>query len=305
MGDLDGLDLGRFGIYTFDFEHQPAARMRESVQELEDRGWPAFWIPELAGREAFTHAGYLLSCTRRITVVNGIAQIWSREAPRAYGAALLLADAYPGRHVLGLGFGGVPRPGITPLAAMAGYLDEMDGLTTPNPLPRTPMRRILAAYGPKMLELARDRSAGALTYHVTVAHTAQAREILGPDAFLGVEHAVLFESDPARARAAAREHLHRYLNTPYNIAKFRRLGYADEEITGGGSDRLIDDLVFWGDLDTIVAKLRAHLDAGADHVAIQVIGIEPGRSALPYWRMLGDALLPSAGPGVAGVRSTE
>ncbi|GAB3895861.1 hypothetical protein GCM10027612_49290 [Microbispora bryophytorum subsp. camponoti] len=81
MGDLDGLDLGRFGIYTFDFEHQPAARMRESVQELEDRGWPAFWIPELAGREAFTHAGYLLSCTRRITVVNGIAQIWSREAP--------------------------------------------------------------------------------------------------------------------------------------------------------------------------------------------------------------------------------
>ncbi|GAB3895864.1 hypothetical protein GCM10027612_49300 [Microbispora bryophytorum subsp. camponoti] len=199
--------------------------------------------------------------------------------------------------MLGLGFGGVPRPGITPLAAMAGYLDEMDGLTTPNPLPRTPMRRILAAYGPKMLELARDRSAGALTYHVTVAHTAQAREILGPDAFLGVEHAVLFESDPARARAAAREHLHRYLNTPYNIAKFRRLGYADEEITGGGSDRLIDDLVFWGDLDTIVAKLRAHLDAGADHVAIQVIGIEPGRSALPYWRMLGDALLPSAGPG--------
>ncbi|MEU8276255.1 hypothetical protein ACFYOK_13645 [Microbispora bryophytorum] len=135
---------------------------------------------------------------------------------------------HPGRHVLGLGFGGVPRPGITPPAAMAGYLDEMDGPATPNPLPRTPMRRILAAYGPKMLELARDRSAGALTYHVTVAHTAQARETLGPDAFLGVEHAVLFESDPARARAAAREHLHRYLTTPYNIAKFRRLGYADE-----------------------------------------------------------------------------
>ncbi|MEU7690934.1 TIGR03620 family F420-dependent LLM class oxidoreductase [Microbispora hainanensis] len=300
MGDLGGLDLGGFGIYTFDFEHQPAALIRESVQELEDRGWPAFWIPELVGREAFTHAAYLLSCTRRITVINGIAQIWSREAPRAYGAALLLADAYPGRHVLGLGFGGVPRPGTTPLAAMAGYLDEMDALTTPNPLPRTPMRRILAAYGPKMLELARERSAGALTYHVTVAHTARAREILGPDAFLGVEHAVLFESDPARARATAREHLHRYLNTPYNIAKFRRLGYTDEDFTGGGSDRLVDDLVFWGDLDTIVTKLGAHRDAGADHVAIQVIGVEPGKSAMPHWRMLGDALLPQQ----AGVRRT-
>ena len=128
-----------------------------------------------------------------------------------------------------------------------------------------------------MLALARDRAAGALTYHVTVAHTLQAREILGPNAFLGVEHPVLFETDPATARAAAREHLHPYLNTPYNIAKFRRLGYTEEEIAHGGSDRIVDDLVFWGDIDTIVEKLRGHVQAGADHVAIQVIGIPPGR----------------------------
>ena len=307
MGDLDGLDPGRFGIYTFDFEHQPAALIRESVQELEERGWPVVWIPELMGRDAFTHAGYLLSSTRRLRVVNAIAQIWSRQARYAYGAALLLADAYPGRHVLGLGFGGVPQPGITPLAAMAGYLDEMDGIETPNPRPKTPIRRILAAYGPKMLELARDRAAGALTYHVTVAHTARAREILGPGAFLGVEHAVLFERDPDRARAVAREHLHRYLTSPYNIAKFRRLGYPDEEIANGGSDRLVDDLVFWGDPDTVVAKLRGHVEAGADHVAVQVIGVEPGRSAMPQWRILGDALLPllpPAGLTGAGVRPT-
>jgi len=153
------------------------------------------------------------------------------------------------------------------------------------------MHRILAAYGPKMLELARDRSDGAHTYHVNVAHTAQAREILGPEAFLGVEHAVLFESDPDRARAAAREHLHVYLTTKYNIAKFRRLGYSEDDIARG-SDRIVDDLVFWGDLDTIIEKLRAHIAAGADHVGVQVIGIEPGQSAMPYWRMLGDALLP-------------
>ncbi|GAB2855706.1 TIGR03620 family F420-dependent LLM class oxidoreductase [Streptomyces deserti] len=292
MGSLDGLDLGTFGLYTFDFEHQPAAQLRASVQELEEQGWRAVWFPEVLGREALTLAGYLLSCTERLHVVNGIAQIWSREARWTQGAALLLADAHPDRHVLGLGFGGKPRPGVKPLAAMAAYLDEMDALQTPGPAPKAPIRRILAAYGPKMLELARDRTAGAHTYHVNVAHTAQARRILGPDAFLGVEHAVLFESDPATARGIAREHLHPYLNTPYNIAKFRRLGYAEEELTGGGSDRLVDDLVFWGDLDRIVERLRAHVDAGADHVAVQVIGIEPGRSAMPHWRRLGEALLP-------------
>lgn len=294
MGDIPGLSLGRFGVWTFDFEHLPAARMRASIQELEARGWRAFWIPELLGREAFTHAGYLLSCTERMTVVNGIAQVWSRAARSAYGAALLLADAYPGRHVLGLGYGGVARPGVKPLAAMTEYLDEMDAVETPNPAPKAPIRRILAAYGPKMLELARDRAAGAHTYHVNVAHTAQARAILGPRAFLGVEHAVLFESDPGTARAIAREHLRPYLTSRYNIAKFRRLGYSEEEIADG-ADRLVDDLVFWGDLDTIVAKLHAHVDAGADHVGVQVIGIEPGRSAMPYWRMLGDALLPRGG----------
>ncbi|MFF2510297.1 TIGR03620 family F420-dependent LLM class oxidoreductase [Streptomyces sp. NPDC058086] len=294
MGSIDGLDVGTFGVYTFDFEVQPAARIRESVQELEEQGWRALWIPELLGRDALTHAGYLLSCTEHMRIINGIAQIWSRGARWAYGAALLLADAYPDRHVLGLGFGGGQGAGTKPLAAMNAYLDEMDALQTPNPLPRVPMRRIMAAYGPKMLELARERTAGAQTYHVNVAHTAQAREILGPDAFLGVEHAVLFESDPDKARAIAREHLHIYLNSPYNIAKFRRLGYSEEEIAGGG-DRIVDDLVFWGDLDTIVEKLHAHVEAGADHVAVQVIGIEPGESAMPYWRMLGEALLPQGG----------
>ncbi|MFI6920211.1 TIGR03620 family F420-dependent LLM class oxidoreductase [Nonomuraea spiralis] len=292
MATIDGLDLGTFGIYTFDFEHQPAARMRESIQELEELGWRAFWVPELLGREALTHAGFLLSATRRMHVVNGIAQIWARAAKWTYGAALLLADAYPDRHLLGLGFGGEPRPGTTPLAAMRAYLDEMDELETPNPAPASGVRRILAAYGPKMLELARDRAAGAQTYHVNVAHTAESRDLLGQDAFLAVEHPVLFETDPAVARAVAREHLRPYLSTPYNVAKFRRLGYAEEEIAGGGSDRLVDDLVFWGDLDTIAGRLRGHVEAGADHVAVQVIGIEPGGTAMPQWRELAAALSP-------------
>jgi probable F420-dependent oxidoreductase len=295
VGSIDDLDLGTFGIYTFDFEHQPAAQIREAIQELEQQGWRAFWFPELLGREALTHAGYLLSCTERMHVINAIALIWAREVQWTYGASLLLADAYPNRHVLGLGFGG-SRPDTTPLTAMTNYLDELDALKTPSPPPTGRMHRILAAYGPKMLALARDRSAGALTYHVNVAHTSQAREILGPERFLGVEHAVLFESDPDKARETAREHLHPYLNTQYNIAKFRRLGYSEEEIANGGSDRIVDDLVFWGDPDTIVGKLRAHIDAGADHVAVQVIGIGAGQTAMPYWRTLGETLLPGYAP---------
>lgn len=294
MGGIDNLDLGSFGIYTFDFEDQPAALMRESVQGLEELGWRTLWFPEVHGREALTQAGYLLSRTERLRVVNGIAQIGPRAAIATYGGALLLADAYPDRHVLGLGFGG-HKAGVKPLAAMNQYLDELDELAASAPAAapsKAPIRRVLAAYGPKMLELARDRSAGAHTYHVNVAHTANAREILGPDAFLGVEHAVVFESDPATARAIARRHMQTYLDpeATYNIAKFRRLGYSDEEISGGGSDRLIDDLVFWGEPDAVADKLRAHLDAGADHVAVQLVGGEKGQSALPGWRLLAEAL---------------
>jgi len=296
MGVIDGMDLGRFGVWTFDFEEQPASRMRESAQELEGLGWRAIWIPERDGREALTHAGFLLSATERVTVANGIARIWSREPRWAQGAALLLADAYPDRHLLGLGVG-AGRPGGKPLQAMRDYLDDMDAATSASPPPRSPTRRVLAAYGPKMLALARDRSEGAHTYHVPVRHTAQAREVLGDSPFLGVEQAVLFETDPATAREIAREHLHVYLTTKYNIAKFLRLGYTEADIDGGrGSDRLVDDLVVWGDLDTIVRRLHDHLDAGADHVGIQILGIEPGRSAMPHWRSLAEALLPQRTP---------
>ena len=291
MGTIDGLDLGKFGVWTFQFEDRPAAQMRDAIQELEGQGWQAFWIPELLGREALTHAGFLLASTERMHIVNGIAQIWSREAKWTYGGALLLADAYPDRHVLGLGVGDA-RPGVKPMAAMIDYLDAWDAVESPNPQPKAPIRRLLAAYGPKMLQLARDRAQGAHVYHVNVAHTAQSREILGPDAFLGVEHAVLFESDPGRAREIARRHMDVYLNQKYNVAKFLRLGYTEEEIAHGGSDRIIDDLVFWGDPDTIVEKLTAHIEAGADHVGIQVIGTEPGRSPMPQWRALAEALLP-------------
>ncbi|QFG26988.1 TIGR03620 family F420-dependent LLM class oxidoreductase [Actinomadura sp. WMMB 499] len=279
------MDLGRFGIWTFDFERQPAGVIRDSVQELEGLGWRTIWIPETIEREALSHAGFLLASTEGMNVVNGIAQIWSRGPRWAQTGARLLAEAYPDRHVLGLGFGGKPHPGVRPLEAMREYLDGMEAAAG---TVRT--RHVLAAYGPKMLELARDRTEGAHTYNVSVRHTAQTREVLG-GAFLGVEQAVILETDPDKARALAREHLHTYLTTPYNIAKFLRLGYTEADLDNGrGSDRLVDDFVFWGDVDTVVRKLHAHLDAGADHVGVQVIGTEPGRTAMPAWRRLTEAL---------------
>lgn len=306
MGSLDGLDLGKYGIYTFDFEHLTAEEARSAIQELEELGWRAFWFPELLGREALTHAGFLLSVTERMHVVNGIAKIFKRPSRSTFGAARLLADAYPDRHVLGLGFGGGlrdtagvaapdPRSGLTPMQAMVAYLDELDALEAEvlTPAPQAPVRRVLAAYGPKMLQLARDRSLGAHTYKVNVPHTVQAREILGPEPFLAVEQAVLFEADPDRARAIAREHLDVYLTSGFNPAKFRRLGYAQDEIDHGGSDRIVDDLVAWGDDDAIVERLQAQVDAGADHVAIQVIGTEPGPPALQAWRRLAAAVGPA------------
>ena len=285
-------DLGAFGVYTFDFEHQPAARIRDNARELEELGWRALWVPEVAHREAFTHAGLLLSATTNLRVVNGIAQIWWHPAQATRGAVTLLADAYPGRHVLGIGFGGAPHPGVSPLAAMRDYLDELDAQDGTGPAPASPVRRVLAAYGPKMLALARDRAAGAHTYHVPVAHTAQAREILGPDAVLAVEHAVVLDTDPATARRTAREHLVPYLSSPFNIAKFRRMGYSEDDLADGGSDRIVDDLVFWGEPDSVADRLRQHRAAGADHVAVQVIGTEPGGSAMPHWRRLAEVLLP-------------
>lgn len=298
MGKIDGRTLGRFGIWTFDFDYLSAAQMRASIQELEKQGWPAVWIGELFGREALTHAGFLLACTQRINIVNGIVRISERNAYSTHGASLLLADAYPGRHVLGLGFGGSGEmAGSTPLTAMSAYLDQLDSQTSPNPPPASPVRRILGAYGPKMIALARDRCAGAHTYLVSAAHTAQARKILGPDAFLGVEHAVVLEADPDKARALGRRHLRMYLRGQVHIAKLRRLGYSDEEISGV-SDRLVDDLVAWGDPDTVVEKLHRQLEAGANHVAVQVVGVEPGQS-MPQWRKLSEMLLTDAGAPVA------
>ena len=294
------MDLKPVGIWTGQLDYQPANQAREAVAALEELGYGAVWVGEAVGREAFSNAGLLLSATSHLVVATGIANIWVRDALAMVAGQNTLAEAYPERFLLGLGVSHAPLiEGMRghhyqrPLAAMRQYLDAMDEVVSSYRAvpPGTPPPRVLAALGPKMLTLAAKRAQGAHSYFVPPEHTAQARDQLGPDSWLIPEQAVVLESDPERAREIARRHTSRYLRLPNYTNNLRRLGFGDEDLAGSGSDRLVDATVAWGDENAIVSRVRAHLNAGADHVCVQVL--DPDRRGLPaaQWRRLAPALL--------------
>lgn len=291
------VDIGRIGIWTFHFEQQPWSAVAEAAAELDELGYGAIWFPEARGREAFTQSALLLGATRRIVAAPGIANIYARDAVAMAAGQRTLAEAHPGRFLLGIGVS--HRPSVEdvrghqygpPLATMRAYLDAMDAA------PYTPPRaadepRVLAALGPKMLELSAQRANGAHPYFVPVEHTEQARTILGTGPLLAPEQAVVLERDPSTAREIARGHMTNYLRLENYTNNLRRLGYGDDDLANGGSDRLVDAIVGWGSLDEVVARVRAHLDAGADHVCIQVLPADPTELPRREWRELAAALL--------------
>ncbi len=291
------VDIGRVGVWTFALDRQPASRAWELAAELEELGYGAIWLPEAVGRDPFVHAVLLLSATHRVTVGTGIASIYGRSAMAMNSAWQSLSEAFPGRFVMGLGVSHAPMvEGLlhetyrAPLTAMREFLDALDNAMFAGAAPPEPPRRVLAALGPKMLALAKERAGGAHPYNVTPEHTAQAREILGPGPLLAPEQAVVLETDPAEARRLARLHLQIYLGLPNYTNNLRRLGFDDDDLTPPGSDRLADAIVAWGDADTIATRVRAHHDAGADHVAVQVVMPELGELPLEQWRELAPAL---------------
>ncbi|MFI0222787.1 LLM class F420-dependent oxidoreductase [Streptomyces lydicus] len=288
--------IGRIGVWHGGLGRIPAATARRAAAEIEQLGYGALWFGEGPGtKEAFSHAALLLAATERITVATGIANIWGRDAAAANGATHTLAEAYDGRFLLGLGASHAPIVNLRghtyakPLAAMRDYLDGMDAAPYEGPVAEPPPARVLAALGPKMLELARDRAAGAHPYLVPTDHTARAREILGDGPLLAPEQAVVLETDPAKARAAARAHTRFYLELPNYVGNLRRFGFDDDDFTGGGSDRLVDALVAWGDVDAVRRRVQEHLDAGADHVALQPLAAD-GSLGLDQLRALAPAL---------------
>ncbi len=295
----DPIDLGPVGLWTFALDQQPANLVRETIADLEAQGWGAVWIPEAVGRDPLVHSALLLDASSTITVATGIAGIYSRDAMAMNAGWRTLTEAFPDRFVLGLGVSHQPMVegmrGTTygpPLSAMRAYLQQMDDALFLAAAPTARPRRVLAALGPKMLELARERADGAHPYLVTPEHTARAREILGPDRLLAPEQKVVLETDRERALEVARAALAIYVpGLPNYVNNLRRLGFGDEDLGDPLSERLLEAMVAWGDVDAIAARVAAHHDAGADHVALQVLPYDdPGRS-LRDACTIGEALL--------------
>lgn len=292
------MHLGRVGLWTFQLDLQPATRAKELAVELEELGYPTIWVPEAVNREPFVNCTMLLEATSTLRLATGIASVWARDAMTMAAGHLTVSEAHPGRFVLGLGVSHQPMVDFVrgghydkPLSKMRTYLDAMDTAPFMSPRPEDAPTRVLAALGPKMLELSKEKAAGAHPYFVPVEHTAVAREVLGTGPWLCPEQAVVLSTDPEVARAAARQHMATYLGLPNYTNNLRRLGWGDEDLADGGSDKLVDAIVAWGDEDAIVARVQAHLDAGADHVCVQVLDSEFTALPLPQWRTLAPALL--------------
>ncbi|ULR50223.1 LLM class F420-dependent oxidoreductase [Streptomyces deccanensis] len=269
-------NLGRYGIWSIGLRTEDPARrgeLAEAAAELEELGFGALW---LGGSTSVGHAVPLVEATSRITVATGIQSIWQHEAADTASRFAELDATHPGRFLLGLGVSHakLAEQYRRPYAAMVDYLDALDAAGVPAD------RRVLAALGPKMLRLSRDRAAGSHPYLVTPEHTAQAREALGTGPLLAPELKVILESDADRARSIARAHLAFYLTLPNYTNTFLRLGFTEAELEDGGSDRLIDAVYAWGEDERIRARVDEFHAAGADHVALQVLDGREG-DALP------------------------
>lgn len=308
---------GRLGVWTRALDVQPATRVRELVAEIEELGFGAVWIAEEFGRNVLTQAGILLGATNGLVVGTGIANIFFRDPIAMAAAERSLAEAYPGRFILGLGGHRVDDRPLTYLghrvpsagravSTMGAYLDAMDAVTLQSPLPVVPNHRVLGALGPRMLGLAAARTSGALPYLVPVAHTEDARTRLGPDALLAVEQAVVLDPDPDAARELARAHVGAYLTGGgAHVKDMLRFGYRHDELSATPASRVVDALVAGGGrraLDAIAERVQAHFDAGADHVCLQVLTAQPATVPTAEWREL--ATLNTLPRQTAAIRST-
>jgi probable F420-dependent oxidoreductase len=290
--------LGPFGAWTFDIERLGADDARAYARDLEAAGVPVLWIPEsLGSKEVFAHAGILLAATKKLILATGIANIWARDAVAMANGQRALTDAYPDRFLLGVGVSHAPVVKMRgqgkvyerPLEHMSEYLDAMDKAPyTGKPVETA---RVVAALGPKMLQLSAKRSLGAHPYFVPVEHTTVARKELGVGPLLAVEQAAVLSTDATTARATARRHMKRYLELDNYANNLRRLGWGDADLANGGSDKIVDAIVAWGDAPEIKKRVDDHLARGADHVTIQVIRVDLGAPASAEWKTLGPALL--------------
>jgi probable F420-dependent oxidoreductase len=279
------------GIWSAHLRFGDPAEVSEAAAELEELGYTALWIPD-AGGDVFGAVERLLRATRSAIAATGVLNLWMHSPEETAEAHDRLTRTHGDRFLVGIGVSNAAVVDANtetgryrkPLAATAAFLGALD--SAPTPLPRD--ATVLAAISPKMLEIARTRTAGAHPYNVTPEHTALARQALGPSALLMPEQMVAVTSDPDQAHTIARETVSYYLQFANYTNNLRRIGFGDEDFADGGSNRVLDALVAWGSPEDIAARVREHRDAGANHVCVQVLG-DPSHLRAE-WRALAPAL---------------
>lgn len=287
------MKLGKLGVWAF-MDGMTAPQMATFAKRMEKAGFAALWIPEAWGRNSYVTSSWLLANTDKLVVATGIASIYARDPMATVGAQHGLNEQSGGRFLLGLGVSHAPMVSDIrghdygkPTATMKAYLEGMGQVQYNAPPPPEKPLTVIAALGPKMLELARDSADGAHPYNVTPAHTKHAREILGPGKLLCVEQMCVAETDPAKARAVARASLELYLGLPNYRNSWLREGFTEADFDNGSSDRLIDAVIVWGDDAAIADRVAQHYAAGADHVCIQLLGESPVPDADTLERLAG------------------
>jgi probable F420-dependent oxidoreductase len=258
-----------------------AAESAAFARRVERWGYGALWVPETMARDPLITCGWLLANTTKLNLATGIANLYARDAFAMINSQYALAEQSGGRFLLGLGVshgpfveGALGHQYQKPAQKMRSYIARMATMRYMGPLPAEKPKTVIAALGPKMLELAAEIADGAHPYNVTPEHTAEARKILGPGKLLCPEQMVLLETDPAAARAVGRKTLAMSLTLPNYRNSYLRMGFASDDLDNGGSDKLIDAIVAWGDETSIRNRIQQHWDAGADHVCIQPLGRE-------------------------------
>ena len=285
------MDLSKLGVWFFT-DRMAAPLAADTAKRIEDLGFSALWIPETVGRNPFVHAAWLLANTSSLIIATGIANIYHREPGVTLAAQNTLAEQSDNRFLLGLGVSHKPLVeglrGLTygpPVATMRDYLDKMAASPYTGPPPKDKPPTVIAALGPKMLELASEKCDGAHPYFTSPSHTKMARDVMGPDRLLCVEQKVIFETDPTKARDIARKAAQTYQGLPNYRNNWLRMGLGEADIDGDGSDTFIDATFAWGEIDAIKSRVQEHYDAGASHVCVQPIH-PAGRMGDIDWRVL-------------------
>jgi len=291
LARLHGIDPGRIGVFAGPLNGQPASVQREFVREMERLGYGTLWYGESLAREAFAQGAIYLAATERLVIASGIANIWARDAAAMANGGRSLAEAWPGRFILGLGVGHATNVSVRghdyarPYSAMKEYLAAMEAAPWRGPDVAVPPI-VLAALGPRMVGLAGESTAGAYPYFTTTAHVREVRSILGPEPFLAADLPVVLAPDLAAARAVGDRHLSNYMGSANYRNNLLRLGWSEVDLEPPGSQPLFEAIVAWGDLDGIAQRVSERFEAGADQVVLNLVAADPSIPPLAELRQL-------------------